>query len=102
MNACRISPAGAREQPARLPSRYFYVLIAGERLATGWHPEPFIAGFRGVGKVSATLAISDEDLQEIGTDTADGDKYPATFTVRIEDGLGGLMSLVQKVLSLRR
>ena len=59
-------------------------------------------GFPRGGQGSATLAISDEDLKEIGTDTADGDKYPATFTVRIEDGLGGLVSLVKKVLSIRR
>ena len=93
---------GPEDSPPACQVGIFMFLSPVKKLATGWHPEPFIAGFRGVGKGSATLAISDEDLKEIGTHTADGDKYPATFTVRIEDELGGLMSLVKKVLYIRR
>lgn len=56
----------------------------------------------GRGTVSATIRISDEDLDRIHDKTATGEKYLAAFTVHVTDVQGQPVADVQKVLYVRK
>ena len=55
----------------------------------------------GRGRVTASFTITEDDLQAIRKNTADGDKYLPAFTVQIKDEQGELVASVQKVLYIR-
>ncbi|MAK45537.1 MULTISPECIES: YiiD C-terminal domain-containing protein [unclassified Spongiibacter] len=56
----------------------------------------------GQSKVTAVMTISDEDIQNIRDNTANGDKYFAHFTVDIVDASEQLVSRVRKVIYIRK
>jgi acyl-coenzyme A thioesterase PaaI-like protein len=56
----------------------------------------------GRGTVTATIAISDAELDEIRKNTADGRKYLPEFTLNIVDDDGGIVAKVRKILYVRR
>lgn len=56
----------------------------------------------GRGTVSSTITISDEELDDIRKNTADGQKYLPRFTLKIVDDNGEIVAKVKKVLYIRR
>ncbi|MFA7404664.1 MAG: DUF4442 domain-containing protein, partial [Pelobacteraceae bacterium] len=56
----------------------------------------------GRGTVSSTITISDDELDEIRKNTADGQKYLPRFTLKIVDDDGEIVAKVKKVLYIRR
>jgi acyl-coenzyme A thioesterase PaaI-like protein len=52
--------------------------------------------------VSAVLAVTDEDLEQIKRQTEDGQKYFARFPVLIHDREGLLVARVQKTIYVRK
>ena len=56
----------------------------------------------GRGTVSATIAISDTELDDIRTKTADGQKYFPQFNLKILDDNGEIVAKVKKILYVRR
>ncbi|MCG8563638.1 MAG: DUF4442 domain-containing protein [Desulfobacterales bacterium] len=56
----------------------------------------------GKGKVTAHLTITDQDLDEIRTQTADGAKYLHTFPVDIFDEEQEVVARVEKVIYIRK
>jgi acyl-coenzyme A thioesterase PaaI-like protein len=56
----------------------------------------------GRGTVSSTITISDDELDDIRKNTADGQKYLPRFTLEIVDDNGEIVAKVRKVLYIRR
>ena len=56
----------------------------------------------GKGKVTARLTITDQDLDEIRAQTADGAKYLHTFPVDILDEAQEVVARVEKVIYIRK
>jgi acyl-coenzyme A thioesterase PaaI-like protein len=56
----------------------------------------------GRGKVVANFAITDDDLQAIWHNTAQGEKYLPHFSIRVIDTEGELVARVKKVLYIRK
>lgn len=56
----------------------------------------------GRGTVTATISISDAELDDILKNTADGRKYFPEFNVKILDDAGETVAKVRKILYVRR
>jgi acyl-coenzyme A thioesterase PaaI-like protein len=56
----------------------------------------------GRGTVSATITISDAELEDIRRNTADGSKYLPEFHLHIVDDSGEIVAKVRKILYIRR
>ncbi|WP_420645409.1 DUF4442 domain-containing protein [Candidatus Leptofilum sp.] len=56
----------------------------------------------GQGKVTSTIRISDDVLEEIRQNTANGEKYFPTFIVEIKDADGELVAKVKKTIYVRK
>ncbi|RME40756.1 MAG: DUF4442 domain-containing protein [Caldilineae bacterium] len=54
------------------------------------------------GKVTSVIKISDESLEEIRRNTANGEKYFATFPVEIHDANDDLVARIEKVIYVRK
>lgn len=53
-------------------------------------------------KVTSVIKVSDEDLEAIKRNTADGDKYLSDFTVEIIDEDDDLVARIKKTIYVRR
>lgn len=70
---------------------------------TVWDKEAEIEFVRpGRGTVTATIAISDSELDDILLHTAGGQKYLPVFNLKILDEEGAVVAKVKKVLYVRR
>lgn len=56
----------------------------------------------GRGTVTAAITISDDELNDIRKNTADGRKYFPEFNLIIVDDYGGVVAKVKKILYVRR
>ena len=53
-------------------------------------------------KVRAVIKITEDDLEEIRCNTANGEKYFATFRIDIKDAGDDIVAIVQKVIYIRK
>ena len=56
----------------------------------------------GRGRVMANFTITDDDLQAIRNNTAQGEKYLPHFSIRVIDTEGKLVARIKKILYIRR
>lgn len=56
----------------------------------------------GRGTVTATITVSDAELEDIRKNTAAGRKYLPEFSLKIVDESGGIVAKVRKILYVRR
>lgn len=56
----------------------------------------------GQGRVVANFIITDDDLQAIRNNTAQGEKYLPHFSIRVIDTEGKLVARIKKILYIRR
>ncbi|RPH42151.1 MAG: DUF4442 domain-containing protein [Desulfobulbaceae bacterium] len=56
----------------------------------------------GRGRVVANFIITDDDLQAIRNNTAQGEKYLPHFSIRVIDTEGELVARIKKILYIRR
>ena len=56
----------------------------------------------GVGTVSATIRLTDEDVERARAETADGQKYLPEFEIEIVGADGEIVALAHKTLYVRR
>ena len=56
----------------------------------------------GRGRVMANFTITDDDLQAIRNNTAQGEKYLPHFSIRVIDTEGELVARIKKILYIRR
>lgn len=56
----------------------------------------------GKGTVRATIRISDEDLEDIRTNTAAGDAYRPEYELRVVDDDGETVAIVTKTLYIKK
>jgi hypothetical protein len=56
----------------------------------------------GRGRVAANFAITDDDLQTIRQNTANGEKYLPHFSIRVLDEEGEMVARIKKVLYVRK
>ena len=84
----------------------FYMLLLMNRLGRDyivWDKAAFIDFIRPAkGKVSAHFVLTEQMLEDVRHNTADGNKYQPCWPVEIHDEAGELVARIDKTLYIRR
>jgi acyl-coenzyme A thioesterase PaaI-like protein len=84
----------------------FYMLMLINRLGRDyivWDKSAQIEFVRpGTGRVHATFVLNDDTLETVRRETADGERYLPTWTVKVTDDNDELVARVKKTLYVKR